>query len=112
MNLDPNELLAQSVAYSDTAIESKMQLTSDDITKLTDIERLEGLRQDRAERKAFASKAYWMMCVYLFVVFVIIVLTGIHILHFDTTIIVTILTTTTVDVIGLFVFVMKYLFSK
>lgn len=76
-------------------------------------ETLEKLRQDRDERKDYASMIFNFMCWYLFAVFFIIVFNGITINNFvvSENIILALLGTTAVEIIGTFGFVAKYLFE-
>lgn len=76
-------------------------------------ESLEKLKQDRDERKDYASMIFNFMCWYLFAVFFIIILNGITINNFvvSENVILALLGTTAVEVIGTFGFVAKYLFE-
>lgn len=76
-------------------------------------ESLEKLKQDRDERKDYASMIFNFMCWYLFAVFFIIILNGITTNNFSVSenIILALLGTTAVEVIGTFGFVAKYLFE-
>ena len=76
-------------------------------------ESLEKLKQDRDERKDYASMIFNFMCWYLFAVFFIIMLNGITINNFVVSekVILALLGTTALEVIGTFGFVAKYLFD-
>lgn len=76
-------------------------------------ETLEKLRQDRDERKDYASMIFNLMCWYLFAVFFIIILNGITANNFlvSDNVIMALLGTTAIEVIGTFGFVAKYLFE-
>ncbi len=77
-------------------------------------ESLERLKQDRGQRKDYASMIFNFMCWYLLGVFFIIILNGITINNFyvSDNIILALLGTTAIEVIGTFNFVARYLFSK
>lgn len=78
------------------------------------IEELAGKKQDRDQRKEFASKIFDFMCWYLGAVFFIIMLNGITINNFKVSddIILALLGTTAIEVIGTFAFVARYLFGS
>lgn len=75
-------------------------------------EELDGKRQDREQRKTFATWIFWMMCAYLVVVLGIVIANGLCRLALSDTVIVTLLSTTTANVLGIFAFVAKYLFHR
>lgn len=83
--------------------------TENDIRK----EELKGKIQDREQRKEFAIKIYHFLCFYLSVVLLIIILSATPLIKFELTepIIITLLTTTTANIIGIFILVVKYLFT-
>lgn len=84
--------------------------TENDIRK----EELKNCEQDRQQRKEFATKIYHFLCVYLFFVFLLILLSGASCIKFELTegVIITLLSTTTANVIGIFILVVKYLFAS
>jgi hypothetical protein len=88
------------------------QLTREDIELATRNETLEGSRQDRLARKKFTPNLFWLLVVFLSCTLSIVVLSGLRILCLSDTVLVTLLTTTTADVIGIFIFVVKYLFKS
>lgn len=72
-------------------------------------------RQDEHDQRInFAKKIYWLSCGWLSVVIVVLVASGIKCLPFelDNSVLITLLTTTTATVLGLFISVLNYLFSK
>ncbi len=75
-------------------------------------EEIEDLKQDRQQRKVFSSRIFIFMCAYMAVSLIIVFLTGIGIMNLDPSIIITLLTTTLANVIGVFNFVAKYLFHN
>ena len=77
-------------------------------------ESLEELKQDRGQRKDYASMIFNFMCWYLACVFFIIIINGITInnFHVDDNIILALLGTTAIEVIGTFNFVARYLFGS
>lgn len=69
--------------------------------------------QDIAMRKDYADKIYSLMCLHLFAVFFIIILAGNpSSFKISDSVLITLLGTTTANVIGLFAIVMNYLFQK
>ena len=73
-------------------------------------------KQDRQQRKEFASKIFYFLCVYMIVVFVLLLFSGIHgqglCFHLDDKVLLTLLTTTTINMISIFIVVAKYLFPN
>jgi Flp pilus assembly protein TadB len=68
--------------------------------------------QDRLERKTYANRVFYLISAWLGCVIVVVILTGLGFMHFSDTVIVTLLTTTTANVIGLFAIVNSYLFKS
>lgn len=77
-------------------------------------ESLNKLKQDRGQRKDYASMIFNFMCWYLAAVFFIIILKGITIncFYISDDVILALLGTTAIEVIGTFAFVAKYLFGS
>lgn len=67
-------------------------------------------KQDREQRKKFSFWIFLFVCVYMVLALVILILSGCEVLEFSNGAIVSLLTTTTANVIGLFAVVAKYLF--
>ncbi|OOQ60922.1 hypothetical protein [Mucilaginibacter pedocola] len=74
-------------------------------------EKLKSRKQDRKERKSYAHKIFVLMCMWLFSVVIIIVASGNGSLYFTDSVLIAILTTSSANVIGLFILVSKYLFN-
>lgn len=73
-------------------------------------EELVGLKQDREQRKIFSYCLFGFMCLYMATALVIVILSGYFTILLSDTVLITLLTTTLADVIGVFAFVAKYLF--
>lgn len=72
-----------------------------------------GDSQDRDQRKLFAEKIFTFVSLYMFSVFFILVLCGSPSnFHLSDTVLVTLLGTTTANVIGILIIVVTYLFSR
>lgn len=77
-----------------------------------------GRKQDRKQRKEFASKIFYFLCVYMTVVFVLLLFAGIKGLRsslsftLSDTVLLALLGTTTANVISIFIIVAKYLFPN
>jgi hypothetical protein len=67
--------------------------------------------QDKNERKVYANLIFTLVTMWLTIVLVIFVAIGQNKLSYSDSVIITLLTTTTANVITLFVLVTKYLFS-
>lgn len=77
-------------------------------------EELEGIKQDRAQRKEFAIRIFNFVSLYMLGVFFVLVMSGITCNNFllSDTVLVTLLGTTTATIIGVFNFVARYLFHN
>lgn len=75
-------------------------------------ETLRGHKQDREQRKAFSARIFVFMCAYMAVSLVLVALCGCKVLTLSDSILITLLTTSLANVIGVFNFVAKYLFHK
>lgn len=75
-------------------------------------EEIEDLKQDRQQRKVFSSRIFIFMCAYMAVSLIIVFLCGLEWMKLDPAVIITLLTTTLANVIGVFNFVAKYLFHN
>lgn len=75
-------------------------------------EAIKDQRQDREQRKVFSSRIFVFMCAYMGVAIIIVFLCGCRFMTLDDSVLITLLTTTLANVIGVFNFVAKYLFHK
>lgn len=69
-------------------------------------------QQNRKEREKYAHKSYYLVLRYLFAVLLIIFLVGIKVISLSDSILLTLLGTSLLQIIGLFKYVMKYLFPS
>ena len=76
-------------------------------------EELKGQEQDREQRKGFADKIFIMLICFLGATLTIASLTAIENLNFNLsdTVLITLLATTTADIIAIFILVVRYLFK-
>ena len=98
------------------SIESK--ISAEDIEKAQSVlelaarkEELKGKSQDREQRRNFAQKIFWVVVFYLGVVLFIVFFNG-KLTEVSDTVLITLLGTTTANVISLLVYVAKYLFHR
>lgn len=96
--------------FKDKAEEIALTQQRVDIEKLK--EELESLKQDRRQRKVLSIALFIFMCVYMAVALLIVFLCGLFVMYLSDTVLVTLLTTTLADVIGIFSFVTKYLYHN
>lgn len=75
-------------------------------------EGLNKLKQDRGQRKGLSYALFGFMCVYMFAVLIIVSCCGLTWMQLSDNVIITLLTTTLADVIGIFGFVAKYLYQN
>lgn len=73
-------------------------------------EELDSKKQDRIQRKEYANKIYWLLCVYILVVMLLLYFCAFRLTKLSSEVLIAIITTMTANVIGIFVFVAKYLF--
>lgn len=128
---DLKEFLDKLNSSSDISVEQNVSVSSNvyiDIEKDVAKERLrkaklendsideanKGDVQDRAQRKQFAENIFIMVCVYVFAVIMIILLCGAEWVHFSLSenILITLLTTTTANILGILLIVVTYLFTR
>ena len=75
-------------------------------------EEIEGLRQDREQRKVFSYVIFGFMCIYMLASLIIVILSGCKVLVLSDWVLITLLGTALANVIGIFNFVAKYLFHS
>ena len=75
-------------------------------------EDLENKKQNRNQRKSYGNRLFWFLCGYMILVFLILFFCGFSLSGFtlSDTVLVALITTTTANVIGIFAFVVHYLF--
>lgn len=90
-------------------------LSKESLDLLLRNEELSDKRQDRELRKSYALKIFVSVCIFVPIVLLIVII-NYFVLHRDTPIsdgvLITLLTTTTADVLGLFAIVARYLFPN
>jgi hypothetical protein len=93
---------------------SSQELQNNELRRLG--EELKDLKQDRDERKSYASKLYWLVLIWLMVILLIVILQGLRVsnigfsFQLDDVVLVTLITTTTANVAAFFLVVVRYLF--
>lgn len=75
------------------------------------------LQQNRRERIKYAKWTFWLTIGWIFIVLILVFLSGLKhkgeaILHLSDTVLITLITTTTLNVFGFFILVMQFLFNK
>ena len=100
-------------------VENQKLMTAGDIDreiKLVELEykkeELESRKQDRKQRGRFSIWIFGFMGFYMILVLAGLCLVGCKVLTLSDTVIISLLTTATADVIGIFIIVAKYLFHK
>ena len=73
-------------------------------------EEIAGLKQDREQRKIFSYVIFGFMCIYMLISLALVFLDGYGIIFLSDKVLITLLTTSLANVIGIFNFVAKYLF--
>lgn len=92
--------------------ETSSTLTIQDVELELKKEELESRRQDRRQRGRFSVWIFGFMGVYMIFILVVLILSGCHVLRINDAVLISLLSTTTADVIGIFIIVAKYLFHK
>ena len=95
------------------ALKSNAEIEALTIENKLKAEDLEGKRQDRCQRKIYASRALIVLLIYMLCVLAILFCNGFryHNFSLDNSVLIALITTTTANVIGIFAFVMMYLFN-
>lgn len=75
-------------------------------------EELQDLRQDRGQRRVFSYVLFGFMSVYVLLILAVVVCCGVGCMRLSDTVLVTLLSTTVADVVGVFSFVAKYLYRS
>ena len=104
----PNDAAEQTTELTGGKTDIALEEQRTQIEKLK--EEIEGLKQDRSQRKIFSYVIFGFMCVYMVAVLVAVYLNGFCVMYFPDSVMVTLLTTSLANVIGIFNFVAKYLF--
>lgn len=95
------------------ALRSQAEIEAMAIENKLRAEELKQREQDREQRKSYALYAFWFLVGYMALVFIILLLSGFRSSGFNLKdgVLIALITTTTANVIGIFAFVMKYLFN-
>lgn len=115
-NGDRNSSVENSVSEKEGTMKKALEreeVESKRIQNQLDTDILEDRKQDRKERKHYAEKTFGFLCTYMLLVFLLLVFAGCDNIefHFSDSVVVALITTTTANVIGIFLFVMRYLFN-
>ncbi len=73
-------------------------------------EELEGKKQDRIQRKEYANKIFGLLCAYIMIVMLLLYFCAFGLAELSSGVLISIITTMTANIIGIFIFVAKYLF--
>ena len=100
---------SDNVAFSSEESGGLRQYTDPDYME----EDIKDMRQDRTERKRYANKIYWMLLSFLSVVIVIVICCAADRIFFSLSdsVLIALLTTTSANMIGIFMVVARYLFN-
>lgn len=114
LDTDISNLIDQLETSKDEGIEVGVSSDMEAIEKAIRFEEYKGKKQDREQRKDFAERIFQFLMVYMLFSGFVLVLSGIAInnFHLNDEVLITLLGTTTANVIGIFVIVAKYLFPQ
>lgn len=73
-------------------------------------EGIQDLKQDREQRKILSYALFSFMCIYMCIALCAVYLCGFGCMHLSDKVLITLMTTTLADIIGIFSFVAKYLY--
>ena len=107
-----DEIDLKSIFNSSSTTEASSEITIADVELEMKKEELESRKQDRKQRGQFSIWIFGFMGIYMVLALVILGLSGSGVFDISDTVLVSLLTTTTADVIGIFIIVAKYLFHK
>jgi hypothetical protein len=95
---------------------SSVELQTNELRRFA--EELKSLKQDRTERKGYATRLYWLVSIWLVVILFFVFVQGVGTipfagLHFaiSDTVLITLITTTTANVAAFLLVVVRYLFK-
>lgn len=93
---------------------SSLQEATDALKYILTNEEIKDMMQNREERKSYAFCIFVLICTYLFLVFVILFFSGFKLWCFklSDSILLTLLGTTLINVLGVFIIVVNYLFPN
>lgn len=100
----------RQAAFKEEATKIMLEQQRVDIEKLK--EEVESLKQDRKQRKYLSYALFGFMCLYMVSAIVATYFCGFGVMYLSDPILGFLLTTTLADVIGIFSFVVKYLYHK
>lgn len=111
--VEPEEI---STTFNDrdvNALKSQAELEAMAIENKLRAEELKQREQDREQRKLYAIRTLWFLIGYMTLVFAVLMFSGFKACGFNLSdgVLIAIVTTTTANVIGIFAFVMMYLFN-
>ena len=75
------------------------------------LEYLKTLRQNNIERKKYAGRIFIFTCIWAVLIFLVVFLVGFKVVVLSDTVLVTLISTTTINFFGFFLLVVKYLFN-
>lgn len=107
---EQKEEINQAVAMSSSSDAFKAEKMGLEIDKIK--EEIKNIAQDRDERKRYADLTYSLVRHYLLVVLLIILFCGASIIKLSDNVILALLGTLATNVLGIFFFVMRYLFRN
>lgn len=107
---EQKEEINQAVAMSSSSDAFKAEKMELEIDKIK--EEIKNIAQDRDERKRYADLTYSLVRHYLLVVLLIILFCGASIIKLSDSVILALLGTLATNVLGIFFFVMRYLFRN
>jgi hypothetical protein len=116
----PEEVAEEVAGIISGQIYSNEEEAGDEPTFLLKRQLIDSLQTNSAQRRMYARRTFWLTCIWITLVIIIVALNGLdvyfngikhRVLILSDTVVVTLITTTTLNVFGFFLLVMKYLFN-
>lgn len=110
------DFVALSNTESVRALENKTNLLQESFAQ----EQLDNIKQDRFERKKYAQRTFWFLCIFTGLVLLMVFLCAtkgrvcnidFSKFHLSDTVLITLITSSLTSIVSIFIFVMKYLFK-
>lgn len=107
----PDKLEFNSDNAPESVLPEKLYLEKEQLTAI-ELEKLKSNKQDRKERKKYASHIFTFIWVWCLVILLMMIGVGFGLLKFETSVIITLISTTPANILALFVIVANYLFFR
>lgn len=105
---DTTDVVTEEITHVDKALDN--ELKSEKIKTWRHYN--ETLRINSDERKKYAGYIFWLTCIWAFLIFLVVFLQGFGGTNLSDKVVITLITSTTINFFGFFLLVTKYLFNS